>query len=257
MRGLERLKYHQSVGLVEMSGIWGITMNVSRRAVLLGGAATTAATGLTLVAPGAATAATRPTLRIGSRGSAVTTLQSELSRRGYWLGRVDGSFGPLTQQAVWALQKVNRIARDGVVGPVTWGRLYAGTVPYHRITSGTAIEVSKADQILMVMIAGRLRYILNTSTGSGQRYYSGGQWKTAYTPTGTYKVYWRYSAGWQSGPLGPLYRPAYWHGGYAVHGSGSIPPYPASHGCCRISTAAMDMFWSSGIVPLGRTVLVR
>ncbi len=30
-----------------------------------------------------------------------------------------------------------------------------------------------------------------------------------------------------------MYYSVYWHGGYAIHGYHSVPPYPASHGCVR------------------------
>jgi lipoprotein-anchoring transpeptidase ErfK/SrfK len=58
-------------------------------------------------------------------------------------------------------------------------------------------------------------------------------------------------------PLGRLYRPVYFYGGYAVHGSGSIPAYPASHGCARVSNPAIDMIWRENLMPDGLRVLVR
>ena len=51
--------------------------------------------------------------------------------------------------------------------------------------------------------------------------------------------------GWQAGPLGSLYRPNYFYGGYAVHGMTSVPAYPASHGCVRMTVPTMDRMWSS------------
>lgn len=61
----------------------------------------------------------------------------------------------------------------------------------------------------------------------------------------------------QDGELGPLYRPKYFHhDGIAVHGYGSVPPYPASHGCVRVSFAAVDYLWEQGLMPLESTVLV-
>jgi lipoprotein-anchoring transpeptidase ErfK/SrfK len=42
-----------------------------------------------------------------------------------------------------------------------------------------------------------------------------------------------------------MYRPDYFHGGYAVHGMTSVPAYPASHGCVRMTVPAMDRMWSS------------
>lgn len=38
-------------------------------------------------------------------------------------GRPDGLFGPSTEDAVEAFQRAERIGVDGIIGPVTWGRL--------------------------------------------------------------------------------------------------------------------------------------
>ena len=40
--------------------------------------------------------------------------------------------------------------------------------------------------------------------------------------------------GFDPSPLGTLYDPMYFTGGYAIHGNPSVPPYPASHGCVRV-----------------------
>ena len=56
--------------------------------------------------------------------------------------------------------------------------------------------------------------------------------------------------------LGELWRPKYFTGGYALHGSPSVPGYPASHGCVRLSDGAIDFVWSGGLAPIGRTVWV-
>ena len=42
-----------------------------------------------------------------------------------------------------------------------------------------------------------------------------------------------------------MYRPNYFDGGYAVHGMTSVPAYPASHGCVRMTVPTMDRMWSS------------
>src|SRR5690349_18990385 len=59
-------------------------------------------------------------LERGDKGPAVERLQERLSALGYWLGSVDGRFGDATQQAVYVVQKVAGISRDGVVGRKTW-----------------------------------------------------------------------------------------------------------------------------------------
>ena len=63
-----------------------------------------------------------PTLRIGSRGSSVKTLQSILNEHGAHL-TVDGIFGNLTKLAVISFQGLNDLQKDGIVGRKTWEKL--------------------------------------------------------------------------------------------------------------------------------------
>lgn len=64
-------------------------------------------------------------LRQGSRGAAVSALQQQLRDHGFDPGPIDGVFGPRTLAAVRAFQTKQGIAVDGVVGPITNGRLGA------------------------------------------------------------------------------------------------------------------------------------
>lgn len=64
-----------------------------------------------------------PTLRIGSTGPAVVTLQNRLLAAGFNPGPVDGVFGPLTHNAVLAFQRSRNLVQDGIVGPRTWAAL--------------------------------------------------------------------------------------------------------------------------------------
>jgi lipoprotein-anchoring transpeptidase ErfK/SrfK len=80
---------------------------------------------------------------------------------------------------------------------------------------------------------------------------------TAVTPVGTFRVNRERPDGWWVGDLGQIYRPKYFIGGVAIHGSLSVPAYPASHGCVRVSVAAMDMIWEQEILPRGTTVVVH
>jgi peptidoglycan hydrolase-like protein with peptidoglycan-binding domain len=68
-------------------------------------------------------------LQLGSRGENVRRIQN-------WLNAVsavypdvpsvsaDGIFGPLTQNAVQAFQSRFNLTADGIVGRITWNRLY-------------------------------------------------------------------------------------------------------------------------------------
>lgn len=198
----------------------------------------------------------RTTLQYGDAGPRVLALQQRLSGLGYWLGTPDGHFGSLTQQAVWALQKSAGLARDGVVGPNTMRALDRKVLPRTSL-SGNGVEISIDRQVLMVVRGGRVTLVLNTSTGSGERYTSTyGTEAIARTPRGRYQVL-RAVDGQVTNSLGSLWRPIFFRqNGIAVHGSPSIPPWPASHGCARVSNPAVDMIWAKGLMPLGSTVLV-
>ncbi|MGO4340621.1 L,D-transpeptidase family protein [Phycicoccus sp. Soil748] len=194
------------------------------------------------------------TLHVGDTGPYVRSVQQRLSDLGYWNGTPDGQYGGLTAQAVMALQKAAGLGRDGVYGPSTRQALKAGVRPVSRI-GGTGIEIDKARQLLLVVRGGAVTMVLNTSTGSGQPYTSGGVEYTATTPVGTYSVF-RSVDHLDKGPLGDLWRPRYFNGGIAVHGAGSVPGYPASHGCARVTNAAMDMIWATNTMPIGSRVVV-
>jgi len=204
---------------------------------------------------GAASAATYASLRVGSDGSPVLALQQRLTALGYWLGGVDGAFGDLTRQAVVAIQKVAGLSRDGICGPLTWSRVYVGSRPRPRSAGGHAVEISTTTQTLLIVDSGVVTAIYNTSTGSGQRYFQGGNWHIALTPSGMFSVIRRID-GWDSSPLGSLYRPAFFNDGIAVHGYTSVPSTPASHGCVRVSLRAMDHLWGVGGIQLASRVLV-
>jgi peptidoglycan hydrolase-like protein with peptidoglycan-binding domain len=59
----------------------------------------------------------RPTIRRGSSGTAVRTVQAALGVE------IDGVFGPPTEAAVTRFQRDHNLTPDGVVGPLTWAEL--------------------------------------------------------------------------------------------------------------------------------------
>lgn len=202
-------------------------------------------------------AAADGTLELGEKGYDVAALQARLDELGYWHGGSDGTYGQLTRQAVMAFQKAEGLARDGVAGPATLAALPGAARQTPVEASGTHLEVDLERQILLVVEGGRTTWVLNTSTGNGEAYASPrGGTAVATTPAGRFTIQ-REIDGLREGPLGTLYRPKYFVGGIAVHGSGSIPAHPASHGCVRLTNAAMDLLWSSGVAPLGTLVMVH
>jgi peptidoglycan hydrolase-like protein with peptidoglycan-binding domain len=215
---------------------------------------TTATPGPT--APDAVADPASTSLKQGDEGPGVGALQQRLADLGFWIGAADGNYGQLTRQAVMAFQKAEGITRDGVAGPQTQQYLQSASRPTPRDASGDHIEVDLERQLLLVVRGGQVQWALNTSTGNGEAYArpSGGS-GVARTPRGDFAVE-RQINGLRRAELGDLYRPKYFRGGIAVHGSGSIPAHPASHGCVRVTNSAMDLLWSSGVAEIGTPVSV-
>jgi peptidoglycan hydrolase-like protein with peptidoglycan-binding domain len=198
----------------------------------------------TTAAPTTTTTIDDGILRSGKSGPAVLALQQQLTALGYWLGPANGAYGSLTEQAVMAFQKANGLDRDGNAGPTT---LAALTHAARLAPAGAdGIDIDLARQILMVVQGGQVVWVFNTSTGKPS------------TPTdpGDFAVTRQVDA-MDHAPLGDLWRPKYFNGGDAIHGSTYIPGYAASHGCARVSNGAIDFLWASGLLPIGTPVHVH
>ncbi len=210
-----------------------------------------------LVAAPAAEAAAKPTLRYGAKGKYVKYVQERLRALHYAPGKADGKYGTDLRFAVLAFQKVNGLAPNGTVGKRTWAALARPKAPARIVSGGAAnrVEISKKRQLVVVYKGGRVQLITHTSTGSGKRYCHQGRCEVARTPSGNFRVY-RKINGWRHAPLGDLYKPVYFYRGYALHGSPSVPLYPASHGCARLPMRhTADLVFR--IVPIGTAVYVR
>jgi N-acetylmuramoyl-L-alanine amidase len=158
----------------------------------------------------------QPNLSLGARGASVRELERRLSELHYAIKR-DGYFGSEDLEAVYAFQKVERLARTGSVDAALWARIVAARTPPARY-GGDHIEIDKARQVLFIVRGGKVTLIVATSTGA-----------TGNTPLGTWHVY-RKVGGFDW----VLYYPSYFLRGFAVHGYPDVPAYPASHGCARI-----------------------
>ena len=79
-----------------------------------------------------------PMLYRGCTGDAVKTLQDKLNTLGYNSGNVDGIFGAKTYAAVTAFQKANGLGVDGIVGKLTWGKIY-GVSPAMPVETTTVV----------------------------------------------------------------------------------------------------------------------
>ena len=208
-----------------------------------------------LDAPSTTTVSDRALAR-GARGPAVRALQMRLVALGYWLGAPDGHYGWLTEQAVVAFQKASGLPRTGRVEPAAGAALASAERP-RAGAAGDYIEIDKSRQLLLIVRDGRVAWALNTSTGTEKPYRYRSQTLLADTPPGRWTITWAYD-GVREGALGQLYRPRYFHrDGIAIHGSLDVPAYAASHGCARVSDAAIDWIWRTNLAPIGSTVWVH
>ena len=178
-----------------------------------------------------------------------------LGELGYWPGVADGIWDLLSRHALVAFQKVEGRERTG---RLTRGELQAlrGASRPRPLEGGPAhVEIDIRRQVLFVVgDDGAVVKVIPVSTGNEERYFDQGRWQRAHTPRGRFTVG-RKIAGWRRSTLGLLYYPCYFSGGHAVHGSPSVPAYPASHGCVRIPMFVAKEF--SEMVPVGTLVIVH
>jgi N-acetylmuramoyl-L-alanine amidase len=177
------------------------------------------------------------TLSSGSRGALVLLLETRLVALHYPCGSVDEVYDYRTRDAVLAFEKVERLARDGMVGPTVWTRLFSAQIPTPRyVLGGDRAEVDLTRQVLFMMKNGEVAEVVHVSTGK------------LGTPTGRGKVF-RKDQGWVTVPVGQMYSPSYIMPHIAIHGSKSVPTYPASHGCVRTPIWITDHLYSE--LPMG------
>jgi peptidoglycan hydrolase-like protein with peptidoglycan-binding domain len=164
----------------------------------------------------------------------VRAVQERLAELGYDVGEPDGRFGGRTSYAIMAFQKIEGLSRTGDIDDGLQAAL-AGASPPGPLAGGpsTRVEIDLNRQVLMLWQGGTRTRILPISSGSGEEYCVDGECDIAVTPPGSFHIG-RKAEGLEIAPLGELWWPMYFNGGIAIHGSPSVPPYPASHGCIRI-----------------------
>ena len=242
-----------------------------------------------------ATAAKMPldrTIGMGMVGDDVTIVQQRLSELAFDPGPVDGIYGTLTQQAVWAFEKlVMGTPRDEATGKVTpelWDRMQDSiTIQPRRPTNGLAdhVEIYLPEQVMIVFHGDQPALVAHISTGELVEgvdaftpwYETANEYcetitidtddngnplaeavekaicGRSYTPPGVFEAY-RKIEGRREGRLGGMYDPIYINQGIAIHGALNVPLEPASHGCIRVSKYLGGYLQS--IIDLGDRVLI-
>lgn len=174
-----------------------------------------------------------PSLAYGDDGSLVAELNRRLNVAGFNADDA-GLFGRETRHAVYAFQKHHQLSTDGIFTAEMW-ELLNQPITLPRQKYGDRVEVDLGKQVLYVLEDHQVVYIAPISSGNGELYRTkGGGRAYAVTPEGEYQIE-RNIDGARRSFLGTLYDPYYFRGGFAVHGSASVPNYPASHGCVRVT----------------------
>jgi L,D-transpeptidase catalytic domain len=186
-----------------------------------------------------------PSLTFGARSPLVAGLLHRLGALGYEVPTATQAFDGDVLESVYAFEKVENLDRTGIVDATFWAHLDNPRLPRPRyLQPASHIEIDKAHQVLYVVRNGQVKLISPVSTAGIAGYY---------TPVGRFSIY-RKVPGNDPSPLGILYKPMYFTGGYAIHGNPSVPPYPASHGCIRVPNFVIERLYNSE--PYGETVYV-
>ncbi len=205
-------------------------------------------------------------IKYKSKGDDVLALQQRLKDLGFDPGPIDGTFGRLTQQALWAFEKLilNTPPADatGVLTNEMWQTMQdpISIQPLREVGEGkTHMEIFLAKQVGIVFTNDKPVLITHISTGSNEKWCEIAKYDTdefgqplavpiekdicgfSKTPGGVFKFYRRYT-GKRVGALGSMWNPVYFNYGIAVHGASNVPLTPASHGCVRIPMDIADYF---------------
>jgi PKD repeat protein len=185
-----------------------------------------------------------PRLVLGARSPIVAQLGDRL-RRLHFAAPYGATFDSRMLDAVYAFQKVRGLPRTGAVDGRFWAALTAARIPGPRYAQPAShLEINKERQVLYVVRGSRVALIVPVSTAG---------LPGKFTPIGRFSIY-RKVLGFDPSPLGTLYDPMYFTGGYAIHGNPSVPPYPASHGCVRVPMWVAPQLYQTN--PYGETVYV-
>lgn len=182
----------------------------------------------------ALTASVAPATAAPFADATTRAVEERLAALRYDVGPVDGMFDAPAASAVVAFQKVHGLPASGQLDPPTVDAVMSTFSPPPPLVPAGGperVEVDLRRQVLFLYRQGGLFATLPISSGKD----------VTPTPTGAFRFY-RYDPGWHTSRLGRLYNAVYFFGGYAIHGSLSVPPYPASHGCIRIPMHSAEWF---------------
>jgi len=189
---------------------------------------------LLLPPPPPVASAPAPVAAVAQAAATPLQVEQKLEALRYDVGPVDGQVDGRTASAVMAFQKVNDLERNGQLTDPLAAQIMATQVPPLPLTSDASpnkVEIDLRRQVLFLYENGSLSRIFAISSGTSR----------TPTPAGDFAIT-HQERGWETSALGRLYNSQYFYGGYAIHGSLSVPAQPASHGCVRLTMSAAEWF---------------
>jgi N-acetylmuramoyl-L-alanine amidase len=164
-------------------------------------------------------------------------------------GSADGRAGPMTQEAVLAFQKWERLPRTDVLDAKTKARLATAVHPAPITKAGAErrLEVLLDRQLTLLIENNRVVSAIAVSTGK----------PSTPTPPGHYRVYAKIPRWWSTPFREWLPWAVPFDGGIAFHQYLTVPTYAASHGCVRQLPAVAKMTFDFADVGMSVDVLGR
>ena len=160
-----------------------------------------------------------------ARPSGIRQAQLLLADLGFLAaGDVTGRVDDETTVAVLAFEKWTGLARDGIVDERVRMALERATRPQPLLRrSGRRVEIDLGRQVALQIVDDRVERVFHISSGAGGA-----------TPSGSFRVYRKERMSWSVPFSTWMPWATYFVGGIAFHAYGSVPAYPASHGCIRM-----------------------
>jgi hypothetical protein len=159
------------------------------------------------------------------RAGGLRGTQQLLADLGFMAGSgVTGLPGEETSVAVLAFEKWSGLPRDGVLDAAVRASLRRTARPEPLLRRpGRRVEIHLGRQVALQIADGRVERVFHISSGAGGA-----------TPAGSFRVYRKERMSWSVPFSTWMPWASYFVGGIAFHAYGSVPTYPASHGCVRM-----------------------
>lgn len=213
-------------------------------------------------------AAAVPTPSEAATSSQIAEAQRILTKFAIPTGPVDGIWGPQTAQGMCTFRQISGLTPSrGGLTDTDLAKLRSYNSWYSRLGSipaparngrSTYLLANETCQTMVYARGGVYVKVFRISTGkAGYNSPNGNYWLGATYPGWSCSTLfpescylhsaganaWYNTKGVKYSKYGNMYNKRSFSGSYMLHGSGSVPTYPASHGCIRVSVANSDWLY--------------